>query len=240
MTCLEWFDAIGLILPHVVEISTPSGSGTGFLLIKRDQNMLCGIATAAHVVNHAYLWKEPIRIQNHESGEVVLLKDHERALFVKDELDVAAVIFLNQVLSFPDTPMRITPEGKYLKTGNEIGWVGFPALAPNTPCFFSGRISSSLNKPAAYLVDGVAINGVSGGPAFTRDDDGQLTIIGLVSAYIPNRATGEPLPGLCLLSDVRHLQSVLEHFDSLEEAKDEELYSKSDVEEDKHDDESSS
>lgn len=239
MTSLEWFDAIDLLLPHVVEISTPSGSGTGFLLVKKNQSKLCGIATAAHVVNHAYLWEEPIRIQNHESGEVVILKDHERALFVKDELDVAAVIFLNQVLSFPDTPIRITQEGNYLKTGNEIGWVGFPALSPNTPCFFSGRISSVLKKPAAYLVDGVAINGVSGGPAFTRDDDGQLTIIGLVSAYIPNRATGEPLPGLCLLSDVIHLQALLKSFDSLEEAKDEEFHSKSNVEE-KHDDESSS
>ncbi|HOX01798.1 MAG TPA: hypothetical protein P5555_05105 [Candidatus Paceibacterota bacterium] len=36
--------------PHVVRISTPSGSGTGFLISNGRNNDIAGVATAAHVV----------------------------------------------------------------------------------------------------------------------------------------------------------------------------------------------
>jgi hypothetical protein len=49
-----------------------------------------------------------------------------------------------------------------------------------------------LRKPPVYLVDGVAINGVSGGPVF----DDRCHLAGLVSAYLPNRvAPNTTLPG---------------------------------------------
>jgi len=87
--------------------------------------------------------------------------------------------------------------------------------------FLSGRVSYFLQDEHAYLVDGVAINGVSGGPTFFLAGPG-LFIIGVVSAYIANRATGETLPGLSVVRDVTHFQQLLKDLTSLDEAKAEE------------------
>ena len=72
-----------------------------------------------------------------------------------------------------------------------------------------------MEAEEAYLVDGVAINGVSGGPAFIPEK----MLIGVVAAYIPNRATGEPLPGLAVVRGVGQFHEVAESFRSLDEAK---------------------
>ncbi len=50
---MNWSEAVELIQPHVVRIATPQGSGTGFLISNSHNNAVCGIATAAHVVDHA-------------------------------------------------------------------------------------------------------------------------------------------------------------------------------------------
>jgi len=221
MPSLDWYQAVELLDEHIFKISTPSGFGTGFLLSIGETSELCSVATAAHVVRHAHQWEEPMRVEHYASGERVLLHEPERAVFVDDRLDTAAVCFSKRVLPVPEEPLRLGPEDTHLKVGNEVGWIGFPAMTPETPCFFAGRISAYLSEQNSYLVDGVAINGVSGGPAITIDPDG-ITVMGIVSAYIPNRATGEPLPGLCLLSDVTHLQSTLKFLKSLGQAKEEE------------------
>lgn len=157
-----------------------------------------------------------------DSGEVRLLREPDRAILIDESLDTAAIVFGRRNMPLPQAPYPLTPEDVYLKIGNEVGWVGFPVLSPNYLCFFTGKISAYLSEQNAYLVDGVAINGVSGGPAFTREPEGTLTIIGVVSAYVPNRATGETLPGLCLISDVLQLQGVVRTFVSLDEAKEKE------------------
>lgn len=110
--------------------------------------------------------------------------------------------------------------GKHLKVGNEVGWLGFPAIPRADLCFFGGRVSAYLEDEAAYLVDGVAINGVSGGPAFCFPE--APTIMGILSAYVPNRATGQTLPGLSVVRDVSHLHELLQDFKSVEDAKREE------------------
>ena len=67
-------------------------------------------------------------------------------------------------------------------------------------------------------MDGVAINGVSGGPAFCGEADGTVTLTGVLSAYIPNRATGEALPGLAVVTDVVEFHGMVGSFKSFEEA----------------------
>lgn len=221
MPDLEWYDAVALLTEHIFKISTPSGFGTGFVLAAGEPSELCSIATAAHVIDHAHRWEEPIRLDHYASGQSVLLHEGERAIAIDPGLDTAALTFVKHGLPLPEVAHALTPEGMRLAVGCEVGWVGFPAMSPDTPCFFSGRISAYLSEKNSYLVDGVAINGVSGGPAIVIEEDA-IMVIGVVSAYIPNRATGEPLPGLCLLSDVTHLQMAVTSFKSLEEAKEEE------------------
>lgn len=55
----EWYIAVEEIKTYVVRISTPSGSGTGFLFVYTKGEQFCGIATAAHVINYAHHWKQP-------------------------------------------------------------------------------------------------------------------------------------------------------------------------------------
>jgi hypothetical protein len=88
-----------------------------------------------------------------------------------------------------------------LPIGAEVGWLGFPAIAQYTLCFFSGNVSAWQEWRNAYLIDGVAINGVSGGPVIYSTPTDGVQIVGCISAYRANRATGEALPGLSIAQD---------------------------------------
>jgi hypothetical protein len=80
------------------------------------------------------------------------------------------------------------------------------------------HVSAWVEAETAYLVDGVAINGVSDGPAFIPEH----VLVGVVSAYVPNRATGEPLPGLAVVRGVEQFHDLAESFRTLDDAKAEE------------------
>lgn len=214
-------DAVAVVTPYVVRLSTPGGTGTGFLVSRSMDGSFSGIATAAHVVDHAHYWEEPIRIEHALSGESVLLRPDSRAVFVEEERDTAALLFDPAALPFPEGELPLIPEGLHLVAASAVGWLGFPAIAATTLCFFNGMVSAHLPADGAYLVDGVAINGVSGGPAFSLVDS-ELIVVGVVSAYMPNRATGETLPGLAVVRDVTQFQQLAATFESLDQAKAEE------------------
>jgi len=211
--------ALEIVEPYVVRISTPSGIGTGFLFAQSKDSSIVGIATAAHVVSHAHIWEQPLRIQHYKSGKTLMLRYPERAILLQEEIDTGAIVFNRKDIPFPNSEPQLSPEGKYLAITAEIGWIGFPAVSPNDLCFFSGRISAWIESQSAYLVDGVAINGVSGGPAFWPANASITHIIGVVSAYAPNRAMGETLPGLSIIRHVRQFQSLIKTFRSMDEAK---------------------
>ena len=97
--------------------------------------------------------------------------------------------------------------------------VGYPYIEPYNLCFFSGCISARRDDRKAYLIDGVSINGVSGGPVFCSVEEEDIEIIGIISAYIANKATGETLPGLSIAQDVSHFHNVLQAIRSIDEAR---------------------
>lgn len=215
----EWHEVVEMLTPYVVRISTPQGFGTGFIVSNSKNTPLCAIATADHVVNHAHYWEEPIRIEHQLSGKTIILRSAQRAIENQPSTDTAAIIFERGDLDLPGTELPLTPREKHFKPGVEIGWLGYPAIPSANLCFFSGRISAWVQSDGAYLVDGVAINGVSGGPAFIRTAS---TLIGVVSAYIPNRATGESLPGLAVVRNVEQFHDLSQKFKNIDEAKAEE------------------
>ena len=102
----------------------------------------------------------------------------------------------------------------------EIGWLGYPVIDPDTPCFFSGTISARKESRRAYFIDGVAINGVSGGPVFhlPSEDANDIQIIGAISDYYPNMSLGQPLPGLAQARDVSHFHAIFSHIKTIDEA----------------------
>lgn len=213
----EWHDAVEALKPRMVKITTPTGSGSGFLLSWESKSGLCAVATAAHVVDHAFYWEQPIRLDQIETGKSILIRQEQRAIFVNSQLDTAVIIVEAGIIEPPQGDLSLVPEAKYLRVGNEVGWLGFPSITPAL-CFFSGRISAWQENEKAYLIDGVAIHGVSGGVVFSLKPDAPM-VVGVVSAYVPNRSTGEVLPGLAIARDVSYLHEQATTFASLDEAR---------------------
>jgi hypothetical protein len=135
---------------------------------------------------------------------VIFLDNTSRNVSSAANRDQAIIEFTAEGIILPETRLSLFEAGSRLLEGVEIGWIGFPAVAPNTVCFFHGHISAWLENDEAYLVDGVAINGVSGGPAFIQTDEASV-IVGIVTEYRPNIATGSPLPGVSLIRAINPL-----------------------------------
>ncbi|HEV3437308.1 MAG TPA: hypothetical protein VG122_08115 [Gemmata sp.] len=220
----NWQNAVETISPYVVKISTPEGSGTGFLIWRSSRRpKLVGIATAAHVVDHAEEWGTPIRIHHPGSDKSQRLSENQRTIFLRKKSDTALIVFMlpeddDETIPFPAEDLKLWPKHHYLAIGNELGWVGFPAVSPDNLCFFSGSVSCWLQSEFSYLVDGVAINGVSGGPAFF-EKPGDIKIVGLITQYILNRSGSAPSPGLSVVQDVSELHVMLGEIQDYDKAK---------------------
>ena len=216
---MSWDNAVNTITPHIVKIETPRGYGTGFLAFYNYDKLWCGIATAAHVVGHSDEWQEPIRVWHANTPGPMFLTQSPRVIFLDHSTDSAIVFFLKGHLQLPEVPVALLPVGEPLGIGHDVGWLGYPAIEQSTLCFFAGSVSAPLPARKAYLIDGVAINGVSGGPVIHCDtSSGAVQIIGCVSAYHANRVTGETLPGLLKAQDVSHFHEVAESVRSIDEA----------------------
>jgi Trypsin-like peptidase domain len=203
-------------------IETPSGSGTGFLYLYNIDHSWCGVATAAHVVSHAEEWQQPIRIiQRQQPATQQLLKEGERVIFISRNTDSAVIFFPRSKLDFPQTLIPLLPRDRPLRVGVEVGWLGYPAIDPTELCFFAGIVIARKEFRNAYLIDGVAINGVSGGPVVFSEPASGTQIVGIVTGYYPNRFTGiesVTLPGLSLAQDVSHFHSIAETVRNVEDA----------------------
>ena len=214
---MHWNQIVSKVSPYIVKIETPTGSGTGFLCFYNEDKTLCGVATALHVVNHADEWQQPIKIIHHQSGKIGFLKESDRIIFPNRKADSAVVLFQKGNLPFPEEPIPLLPIENPISIGVEVGWLGFPAMEPFTLCFFSGSISARKEDSKAYLIDGVAINGVSGGPVLYSTGTEGVQIVGTISAYWANRLRGEALPGISIAQDVSPFHKVIQHLRSIEE-----------------------
>jgi hypothetical protein len=174
------------------------------------------------VIDSSHYWQQPIRVQHFQSGKTLFLNHSARLIEIDEARDIASIMFVRGDLPFPDRTIPIIEDNYRLKVGTDVSWVGFPAIAPDNLCFFSGNISCWVQKDRFYFVDGVVIPGVSGGPTFAIIYN-EVHIIGIVSAYVvPNPSTGAQLPGLCVVRDVFPLYETVKMLRSFEEAKEQE------------------
>jgi len=218
---MEWHALYDKIKPYTIKIDSETGFGTGFLFAYNKNEEIAAIATAAHVVKDINEWRKPLKLIHYQSKTEVFLTADMRAIWIDPERDTATIIINAKVLPLPKETLPLLRPTHYIKIGVEVGWTGFPAIAPYNLCFFSGKISFFLENPHSYLIDGVAINGVSGGPVFRNLID-TPEIIGIVSAYRPNRRPTDTLPGLLIAQDVTSVHKHLAHIKNLDEAKEEE------------------
>ena len=180
---VEWNRAAASVSKQIVRIESGDGYGTGF--ITHAAYDLRGIATAYHVVEEALKQERPITIRYEPTKSIVVGKGTGNDLLVVRDnpatTDAALLLFKNATdMQRPSVPLL--EHGHMVVTGVEIGWLGFPKFYRDKPCFFSGRISSTMIDEKGYLLDGVAIAGVSGSPVFCLID-GEPKIIGSISAY---------------------------------------------------------
>lgn len=214
---MAWDELVRQVIPYIFKIETPSGHGTGFLCVFSGNGQVVGVATANHVVDDADKWQQPIRLIP-TSGEPVFLKQPDYSVFANPRTDSALILLPAFNLHLPESLIELIPPGAQIPVGSEVAWLGYPVIEPATLCFFSGSISAWMEARKAYLIDGVAIHGVSGGPVIYRCEDSKVRIVGIVTLYRANRATGEALPGLLYAQDVSHFQKAIVTMRNIEEA----------------------
>jgi hypothetical protein len=155
------------------------------------------------------------------SGESIFLAPEDRVIYLNRRRDSAAIVVAGDALPFPKKVLPMIAADKYHSIGREVAWMGYPSVAYPNLCFFRGAISAYLQDEECYLVDGVAINGVSGGPLFGLyvNDDESIKLLGSVSAYMPNRVSGGTLPGLLRAQDIAPFHKIIVKLKDFEEAK---------------------
>ena len=156
----------------------------------------------------AHRWEEPLRVHHtaleRSQCSCILASKTGRTgrSSLHESLDVAVILIRRPNFgeaSFPQELVQCIPSGQAVHRGIEVGWLGYPYLVDDGTrcCFFSGNISAFAN--GRYFIDGVAIEGVSGGPAFYTKDD-EVYIIGCISEYKSANVEGDrpgPWPARC-------------------------------------------
>jgi hypothetical protein len=155
---------------------------------------------------------------SHDCSEV-FLSESERVVFLDRARDSASILFPNPKIDLPDETLPMMDADKFKVIGVDVAWVGYPSIARPHLCFFMGRISAFVHGDDSYLIDGVAINGVSGGPVFARLSGDKPQLLGTVSAYMVNRIRGEALPGLLRVQDVTSFHETIKRVRSIDEAR---------------------
>ncbi len=216
---MDWQHIVEKVKPYVVKIETPDGHGTGFLCMRNSPGTICGIATAAHVVDHAADWQQPIRIWSYDPQGIAFRRESQRVIRFNWATDSAVILFLTSELHLPEQLIPLFPSERILPIGVDVGWLGFPAIEQFRCCFFSGNISAHDDLRKGYLIDGVAINGVSGGPVLYSTETDGVTIVGVMTQYRANRRGTETLPGLSFAQDVSHFHSVIAESRTLDDAR---------------------
>ena len=202
----DWADAVDFIRPFVFRVEAGDFGGSAFLIAfgrpktGGDPDTLM-FATARHVTMPSGQIPATLRLISHDASTTLTSTSHRCFAYALGpaEFDIGLIIVdtlpPDHLLEIPP----LLPHSRKVRQGADLGWLGYPGLAGSKLSFFSGVLSSYLDHPPGYLADGVAINGVSGGPAFTREGH----IVGIVSSYRPNwLGKTTALPGLVTLISV--------------------------------------
>ena len=199
-----WDEAAREVAAQTVKIETHDSWGTGFLIYGDLESWVRTIGTAYHVIENAY--KKPFTVTTADGRAFTLGTSARDVLIARmDQIDAVTLICVWRDMPMPTVPL-LEKDEPLLSVGTELGWLGYPRVADGL-CFFSGRVSMIVDRDH-FLVDGTAIHGVSGGPAFCITDDGPR-IVGSITSYLPNRVDKDTtLPGLSLITHVASLRDM--------------------------------
>lgn len=213
---LEWHEVIDRVSPSVFSVETDQSSGTAFVFsvarMPHNGKHYAMLATAWHVLRDSVGSTSPLTLTSSDSlKEWRSTSDKITYMQLGVEAFDTALIMVESTepLMNVDGLLPILPFESHMARGAEIGWLGFPGIAESELCFFTGVVSGYLHNPPGYLVDGVAINGVSGGPVF----DNRCHLIGMMTAYIPNQIDDRmTLPGLSAVTPINAIRLWAEEY----------------------------
>ena len=211
---MDWHQAVDRVSKCVFRIVAGNCTGTGFLVaLGRDgssSEYFGQIATCWHVVADLVGTARELEIIPADSSLSFSTPADQIGFYPLGDVryDTALIVVRTGKLFSENDLLPLYPYESMVARGAEIGWLGFPGIVEPQLCFFHGHISGYLNEPPTYLVDGVAINGVSGGPAF----DDRCHVIGIVSSYRPNQLDEHTtLPGLTGVVPIGAVRYWMEH-----------------------------
>lgn len=207
---LPWPEVVDRISPSVFCVNAGDSAGTGFAIsLGRSPNEsrhFTMVATAWHVLAGLETASDTLELVSHDGTKTVSDQtDHIGFLRLGPSVFDTALIYLDTAEPLIDVAdlLPMLPVDSMLPRGAMVGWLGFPSVAEPEFCFFHGTISGHIGTPPTYLVDGVAINGVSGGPVF----DDRCHLVGMVSAYLPNKIDEQTmLPGLAAVTPINAIR----------------------------------
>ena len=204
---IPWNEAARQVAAQVVRIETHDSWGTGFFIYGEPEAGVLTIGTAYHVIENT--GKKPVHVKVAD-GRTLVVNDRAPGMIYARLGDLDAVVIICTGLD--DIPVPTVPlldkRESLLSVGVELGWLGYPQVAPGRLCFFSGKISAIIDEDH-FFVDGTAIHGVSGGPAFCITADGPK-IVGSITAYLPNWVVEKDttLPGLSLVTSATAMSAI--------------------------------
>jgi hypothetical protein len=121
---MDWNDVVEKVTPYIVKIETPNGYGTGFAFFYNASKGMCGIATAAHVVQDTETWQQPIRVIHHHTSQTVFLPEADRIIFTDARTDSAVILVPNEQFEFPEKLIPLRPIDNALRLASRLaGWV---------------------------------------------------------------------------------------------------------------------
>jgi hypothetical protein len=195
----SWEDTIPKIEPLIYRVHAGDSLGTAFVVAvsgPQDGGRHLAFATAWHVVKDVVTTDDPLDLIDCKGRTLVSPRPSMICPVGPPECDSALMLVPTEEPLLGSDALLPIPLRTMLPRGAELGWLGFPGLTYPELCFFKGVVSGHREGPSMYLVDGVAVNGVSGGPAFDRSG----LLVGLFSSYLPNRrGDGATLPGLLIV-----------------------------------------
>ena len=190
----SWDSHYKLISPFVVKITTDKGSGTGLITAESDAHI--HIITALHVVKDCLFYG----ICFYDEKFFVCPTQDAKIIAPNPSIDCAVFSIPKKIIppnnaSTGILPFPILAIHDKIDIGTAVGWIGYPGIFASLtakPGFFSGSISG-ISTNNSYLIDGTAINGVSGGPVISiiKRPDNTIgpVIIGIITSYLPNIAS---------------------------------------------------
>lgn len=109
-------------------------------------------------------------------------------------------------------PLKLAPRIGGPTAGVRVAWAGFPGFVKQMTdrfniCYFEGVVSAVSDDPPVILVDGHTAPGVSGGPMWMCDKEGNPIVIGVCINY---SGPGDLFPGLAGFCPINLLVNHLE------------------------------